>query len=268
MHAFRVLFMLCLLWGLNSHAASFNCAKAVGQVETLICDDSELSALDEVLARTYKVALSVSVNSENLQKEQKQWLSVTRKRCTNFDCLKHAYEQRISRLETIWAESNIALNRALSDRRESSEKPFEGQWRNCQLWEGNEICSSYTLLQSGKHVCGEWEYWATNRTYSGQILAMAQSQSRAESRWICGTVGSETGTECRSEYEPNGGWEEAHGQFAICNSKLYQSEVGALCDKVPKSDGYMRWPLEGNSRRALADKPWMKSCLNSGTPRN
>lgn len=54
----------------NVNAASFDCAKASTNSEKYICANPKVSALDSVLAETYKTALKVN---PNLKKVQKDW---------------------------------------------------------------------------------------------------------------------------------------------------------------------------------------------------
>jgi len=44
-------------------SASFNCQKASTKIEKTICQDKELSRLDEALAKEYKQALSLSMQN-------------------------------------------------------------------------------------------------------------------------------------------------------------------------------------------------------------
>ncbi|MFZ2727302.1 MAG: hypothetical protein WAX77_13695 [Methylococcaceae bacterium] len=77
-------------------AASFDCSKANGFVETTICQNTTLSALDDELKSVYKKALSDNKTSSS---EQKIWLKTTRA-CTTADCLTQAYTDRLHQLNT------------------------------------------------------------------------------------------------------------------------------------------------------------------------
>ncbi len=78
-------------------AASFDCGKAVSEVEKIICGDDELSKLDESLNKAYLHALEWKDIKNRIIKSQRQWLKV-RNACKNAECLKHAYETRIKEL--------------------------------------------------------------------------------------------------------------------------------------------------------------------------
>ncbi len=86
-----------LLVTLPVQAASFDCAKATSKVEHMICDDPEISKLDEELARSYKVALQDQSRAELIKLAQKQWMK-ERNTCRDMDCLSAAYQARIQEL--------------------------------------------------------------------------------------------------------------------------------------------------------------------------
>lgn len=98
------------LW---AHAApSFDCGKATGAVETLICKDSGLADLDSRLAALYPKAVA-EFPAEDLQKEQalqRGWLE-GRNQCANADdvrgCVQQSYRQRISELQIKGGETMV-----------------------------------------------------------------------------------------------------------------------------------------------------------------
>lgn len=70
----------------------FSCAKAVTDVERMICTDRSLAEQDAVLGRFYVT------NSEGDKSSQKTWLANVRDRCTDIPCLTAAYTERLSGL--------------------------------------------------------------------------------------------------------------------------------------------------------------------------
>jgi uncharacterized protein len=89
---------------------SFDCAKATGFVEKLLCTDTELAAMDVKMAALYMQALkqAPAAAKKALRKEQRGWLK-TRNACQTYteprrNCVSYAYEQRISRLEGLVSE--------------------------------------------------------------------------------------------------------------------------------------------------------------------
>lgn len=255
----RTVYFCLLLAAFNSHAASFNCGVDLSKTETIICDVPELSELDDVLLKTYGLALNASPNRDALRKEQRRWLTTVRNRCTHAECLFKAYSDRIIELEFIW-EKKTRESRGVPD----LKKPFEGRWESCQIYKGDEICSSYLLVQDGARVCGEWEYWATNRIYSGQLQAVQNGPSQAKLSLICGTPGSETSTDCDNTALPKGRWENAKGGLSICNGQLYDGPLKDTCASPSQVPGFFFRPL-GKKDRASLSSGWLKkTCLSGG----
>lgn len=91
--SFLTLFYCCF-GVMPAVAASFDCAKASNFTEHSICDNGELSALDNELARLYKETVQNTTDASVLKQEQRDWLT-TRNRCTDVDCIKIAYQQRM-----------------------------------------------------------------------------------------------------------------------------------------------------------------------------
>ena len=79
------------------NAASFDCSKAGTLIEHSICGDAELSKLDEDLAKVYKNAKKYT-DKKVLKKEQIGWLKEKRGNCSDLQCLRSVYTQRIEQL--------------------------------------------------------------------------------------------------------------------------------------------------------------------------
>jgi uncharacterized protein len=93
--------------GSTSTSPSFDCSKATTPVEKLICTNPELSKLDVGLAEMYKEAVS---KDRSIRDDQRAW-NVEKNKCTDVDCLKSAYEDRISELTNfIVRHDRAALN--------------------------------------------------------------------------------------------------------------------------------------------------------------
>ncbi|WP_161628379.1 lysozyme inhibitor LprI family protein [Acetobacter nitrogenifigens] len=96
-------------------AASFNCASVMAPKEKLICQDRELSALDERLAHAYKHKLkSLSPYGQGLLKKSEQnWLRYIETVCPitfrstsdsaadSAKCIKSLYQQRLQDLDAV-----------------------------------------------------------------------------------------------------------------------------------------------------------------------
>ncbi len=92
-----VLTIVTILLGTSSYAASFDCGKASTPTEHTICDHPELSALDDLMGRAYRLAKTSAdwMTPKELKNTQRAWMQ-QRNRCgENFDCLRSSYVQRL-----------------------------------------------------------------------------------------------------------------------------------------------------------------------------
>lgn len=95
-----------LLSGVVAHAAApaFDCSKASGKVEALICQDDALAALDRKLADVYKTAARKAANERPpaLKAEQRGWVK-GRNDCWKASdlraCVNDEYLHRIAELQ-------------------------------------------------------------------------------------------------------------------------------------------------------------------------
>lgn len=93
-----ILYLFCsLMMALPVQAASFDCTKAQSKVEHQICDNPEISKLDEKLSAAYKITLQDEKQTDTIKKAQKQWMK-ERNACSSTDCLARTYQSRISEL--------------------------------------------------------------------------------------------------------------------------------------------------------------------------
>jgi hypothetical protein len=77
------------------YAASFDCKKASTFIENTICNDTELSKLDDELAKAYKKVWNSMSDKTELKKEQFDWLKNSRDKCMSLECLKTSYTNRV-----------------------------------------------------------------------------------------------------------------------------------------------------------------------------
>jgi uncharacterized protein len=90
-----------------AQAPSFDCGKASGQVEELICKDAGLAALDDKLAGVYKAAAATSGGEPTsfLKAEQRGWIK-GRDECWKADdlraCVESEYTRRIAQLQALY----------------------------------------------------------------------------------------------------------------------------------------------------------------------
>lgn len=88
-----------LVMGCAAQAASFDCGKARSKVEHIICDNPEISKLDDDLNTAYKAAVQDKQQAEVIKQAQKQWMK-KRNVCADSACVEQAYEMRLSTLSS------------------------------------------------------------------------------------------------------------------------------------------------------------------------
>jgi uncharacterized protein len=104
-------------------AASFSCANASTLVEQAICSDRNLSVLDEDLAQAYRRVLLNSSDAGTVKADQQSWLTNVRNKCSNVQCLRTAYSDRLAALEVTHTKRTAAtesVRPASMERSESS----------------------------------------------------------------------------------------------------------------------------------------------------
>lgn len=248
-----ILVMSSVLFG-----AGFDCAKASNDVENMICENADLEWLDSILSDTYTAVLKSVPNKHAIKLDQKKWLKNVRDRCNDTECIDLAYAHRIGDLNNIWNEE---FKRKASKIHKDNKNPFEGEWKHCSLWRGEEICSSYILVQKNEHICGEWNYWASNSIYEGQLQATMQTKNRANNALICGTPGSDTQTPCDNENESGKSLVKDEGELVICGDSIYKDIKQASCIELLNKDGYFYHPLTSKDKNRLLSEPWVKKCM-------
>lgn len=95
-------------------AASFDCNKATTEAETAICNDPELSALDERLSGVYvrgrQVTKNVSGSYLEIQNDQIDWLNKRNQCGPETSCLLNVYQTRIEELKEFDFENLFKLS--------------------------------------------------------------------------------------------------------------------------------------------------------------
>ena len=89
-----------------SHVPGFDCSKATTETEFAICNDPELSALDERTSKAYSRARH-SEDGKQFKRNQLEWIK-TRNAClSDTECLKNAYEEVLSSLKDFTYEKFV-----------------------------------------------------------------------------------------------------------------------------------------------------------------
>lgn len=84
----------------TAQSASFDCAKASTKIEKLICDNAELSKLDEELNTAYNTVLQAEKQAASIRQNQKQWIK-ERNSCSSILCIRDTYKTRITQLSSL-----------------------------------------------------------------------------------------------------------------------------------------------------------------------
>jgi uncharacterized protein YecT (DUF1311 family) len=80
---------------------SFDCVKAVTDVEKMICESLEISDADRLLDLNYRNALAISSDSLGLKRTQNEWRKSIRDTCANITCISQAYQKRNEELSSL-----------------------------------------------------------------------------------------------------------------------------------------------------------------------
>lgn len=83
-------------------AASFDCRQASTNVEKTVCADGELSKLDDRLGAVYVQRLKAAASPHLERDKQRAWLK-ERNACTDRQCLRQSYEERLAELAPVSA---------------------------------------------------------------------------------------------------------------------------------------------------------------------
>ncbi|MFT4256170.1 MAG: lysozyme inhibitor LprI family protein [Pseudoxanthomonas sp.] len=96
-------------------AASFDCDKAAGETELLICSNPSLSSADERLQEDYANARDVTPNAQRgaLRDSQRQWMA-KRDACSDVDCLAKSMQARQRELEALAKTAEAAFDRIVA----------------------------------------------------------------------------------------------------------------------------------------------------------
>lgn len=114
----RLLLCLCLASGANTavQAASFDCAKATSDIEHAICNNPDLSSLDDRLSESYQLAMAnlPGDQADALRSEQRSWLK-QRDACNGQEtCLSDLFSQRAAQLQDTAKQAATALDNIIA----------------------------------------------------------------------------------------------------------------------------------------------------------
>jgi uncharacterized protein len=85
--------------GVNVAAPSFDCAKARGRIENMICAESHLATLDRRVADLFATAVAQASDAGDVKRAQRRWLG-DRDDCKDVACVEQSYQLRVTQLGT------------------------------------------------------------------------------------------------------------------------------------------------------------------------
>ena len=207
---FSVLSFVVIAFGLPAAALAegptFNCAKAQGEVEKLICSDASLVALDRKLDGVYRSASAKAKGklATQLREEQrgwvkgrndcwkakaKTWITATWTVDTVKDCVDAQYRLRTSELQAVWrllppktvsyACQNIAANEVVANF-------FDTDPPTIRLERGDR---TKTLWRVGDASAGKYE---------GQNVSLVQQGSELKVSWLDTNTGKTDELQCKA----------------------------------------------------------------------
>jgi uncharacterized protein len=185
---------------------TFDCAKAQGEVEKLICSDASLAALDRRLDGVYKAASAKAKGrlATQLREEQRGWVK-GRNDCwkakaktwitaswtvdTVKDCVDAQYRLRSSELQAVW--------RLL---------PPKTLYYACQSNAANEVVANFfdtdpptIRLERGDRTKTLWRVGdASIGQYEGQNVGLVQQGSDLKVSWLNTDTGKTDELQCKA----------------------------------------------------------------------
>jgi uncharacterized protein len=102
----------CATFAGNATAASFHCTKNSSSSEKIVCDDPQLSSLDDQLATAYQRARDASIDPRPVESARiQQWLW-RQHNCTDKACVQNWYDRRIVELDADYDQAKHAQHDA------------------------------------------------------------------------------------------------------------------------------------------------------------
>src|SRR5687767_14961363 len=79
---------------LNASAPSFDCTKARGRIEKMICAETHLATLDRRAADLFAIAMAQASDAGEAKRAQRRWLG-DRDDCKDVACVEQSYQLRL-----------------------------------------------------------------------------------------------------------------------------------------------------------------------------
>lgn len=186
---------------------TFDCAKAKGEVETLICSDASLAALDRKLNEVYKAATAKATGKlvTQLRTEQRGWIK-GRNDCwkangqqtwitatwtvdTVKECVEAQYRLRMSELQSVW---RLVAPKTVS--------------YVCQNNPANEVVANFfetdpatIRLERGDRTVTMWLVGeASAGNYEGQNVSLVHKGNEVKVNWLNTDTGKTDELQCKA----------------------------------------------------------------------
>ena len=193
---------------LQAQGPAFDCAKAQGEVETLICKDAALGALDRKLDEVYKAAIAKARDNmaATLRTEQRGWVK-GRNECwkaqgvptsitaswtvsTVRECVEASYRIRTSELQAVWQLV-------------PARKPVSYA---CQNNPANEVVANFfdtdpatARVERGDRTVTVWQVKSgSGAKYQGQSVMLWSKGNEAIVTWLNTSTGVTEELQCRA----------------------------------------------------------------------
>ena len=185
---------------------TFDCAKAQGEVETLICKDASLAALDRRLAEVYKAAAAkargklanqlrseqrgwVKGRNECWKAKEKTWITATWTVETVPDCVAAQYRLRTAELQSVWRLM-----------------PAKTVSYACQNNSANEVVANFFAtdpatirLERGDRTVTLWQVGAADKgLYEGQNVNLGHAGPDIKVEWMDTNTGKTDALSCKA----------------------------------------------------------------------
>jgi uncharacterized protein len=185
---------------------TFDCTKAQGEVEELICSDASLAALDQKLDQVYKAASAkaegklatelrevqrgwIGGRNDCWKAKEQTWITASWTVDTVRDCVDAQYRLRTSELQAIW---QLVPPKTVS--------------YACQNNPANEVVANFFAtdpatirLERGDRTVTMWQAGAAGEgKYEGQNVSLVHNDNEVQVNWLDTNTGQTEDLQCKS----------------------------------------------------------------------
>jgi len=188
----------------HAQGPTFDCGKASGEVEQLICKDAGLAALDQKLAAAYKAATARAQGkpATELRETQRGWVKGRN------ECWKATTQTWIT---ASWTVDNVKACVDAQYRVRTSE--LQALWRlvpprtvayACQNNPANEVVASFfatdpptVQLERGDRTAMLWRVPTAGAQYEGRNVTVVQDGETLKVNWLDTNSGKTEALQCK-----------------------------------------------------------------------